>query len=78
MWYFLHTCDTQGLGDMWCVPGARRDLGGVPLLPAAGQEFAQVFLQPCFVNLHFCGLCAGEINTLVCQKQQRSLWELAE
>lgn len=77
MQYFLHTCDTQRLGDMWCMLGAGRGLGGVPLLPAAGQEVAQVSLQPCFVNLHFCGLCAGQVNMLVGQKQQRSLWELA-
>lgn len=78
MQYFLHTCDVQHLRDMWCVPGSGRGLREVPLLPAGRQEFAQVSLQPCFVNLHFCVLCAGQINMLVGQKQQRSLWESAE
>lgn len=73
MWYFLHTCDTQCLADAVRARG----LGGVPLLRAAGQEFAQVSLLPCFVNLHFCGLCACQINMSVDQKQQRTLWELA-
>lgn len=52
---------------MWYV-------GGVPLLLAAGQEFAQISLLLCFISLlHFCGLCAGQLHLPVGQKEHNHL-----